>query len=448
MTTIRVAHVATVDLTHRFLLLDQLRRQRDEGYDVTAISSAGPWVDDLRSEGIGFIPWAITRAWDPPNDARALVELVRILRRGRFHVVHAHTPKGGVLGRVAARMAGVPCVVNTVHGLYATPEDPARRRWPVLGVEWLAARFSDLELYQSGEDLEWARRTRIARPSRSVLLGNGVDLTRFDPAAVDPDGGARIRSGLGLPSDAVVVGTVGRLVAEKGYRELFEAAGTVRRSFPEVRFVAVGDPDRAKPDAITQDEQEAASKDVTFAGWREDVRDLLGAFDIFVLPSWREGLPRSAIEAAAMGTPLVLTDIRGCREVVTDGLEGVLVPVRDPAPARRGDPRARPGPGAASPDGRGCTRPRDAALRRATGRRSGPLAVPAAAVPTRFPCAGSGGERGDREQRGGTDAGPSCHPTGRVVDVATASRVDADGVPPGARRPVPPAPLRGPRARP
>ncbi len=149
MTTIRVAHVATVDLTHRFLLLDQLRRQRSDGYEVTAISSAGPWVDDLRRDGIGFIPWAITRAWDPPNDARALVELVRILRRGRFHVVHTHTPKGGVLGRVAARIAGVPCVVNTVHGLYATPDDPVRRRWPVLGVEWLAARFSDLELYQS-----------------------------------------------------------------------------------------------------------------------------------------------------------------------------------------------------------------------------------------------------------------------------------------------------------
>ncbi|MCI0633989.1 MAG: GNAT family N-acetyltransferase [Actinobacteria bacterium] len=330
MTTIRVAHVATVDLTHRFLLLDQLRRQRDEGYDVTAISSPGPWVDDLRSEGIRFIPWTITRDWDPANDARALAELVRTVRRERFHVVHTHTPKGGVLGRVGARVAGVPCVVNTVHGFYATPDDSVRRRWPVLAAEWLAARCSDLELYQSGEDLGWARRTRIARRSRSLLLGNGVDLTRFDPAAVGPERAARIRSELGLPAEALVVGTVGRLVAEKGYRELFAAAAAVRRALPEVRFVAVGDPDRPKPDAITEAEQDSASKDVTFASWREDVRDLLGVFDIFVLPSWREGLPRSAIEAAAMGTPLVLTDIRGCREVVTDGLEGVLVPVRDP----------------------------------------------------------------------------------------------------------------------
>ena len=330
MTTIRVAHVATVDLTHRFLLLDQLRRQRGEGYDVTAISSPGPWVEDLRGEGIRFLPWTITRAWDPANDVRALAELVRTLRRERFHVVHTHTPKGGVLGRVAARLAGVPCIVNTVHGLYATPEDPARRRWPVLTVEWLAARCSDLELYQSGEDLEWARRTRIARRSRAALLGNGVDLSRFDPDAVDPERTGRIRSELGLPSDAVVVGTVGRLVAEKGYRELFAAADQVRRALPAVRFVAVGDPDRAKPDAITEPEQDAASKDVTFTGWREDVRDLLGVFDIFVLPSWREGLPRSAIEAAAMATPLVLTDIRGCREVIADGREGLLVPVRDP----------------------------------------------------------------------------------------------------------------------
>jgi len=330
MGVVRIAHIATVDLTHRFLLLEQLRRQKAAGFDVTAISASGPWVDDLRNEGIRFIPWKITRAWDPANDVRALAELVRILHRGRFHVVHTHTPKGGVLGRVAARMAGVPCVVNTVHGLYATPDDPRRRRWPVLAVEWLAARFSDLELYQSEEDLEWAQRTRIVSRSRGVLLGNGVNLTAFDPTVVDPERVARIREELGLPPGAPVVGTVGRLVAEKGYRELFAAAHSVRRELPNVRFVAVGESDHAKPDAINEQEQAEAAKDVVFTGWRKDVRDVLGVFDVFVLPSWREGVPRSAIEAAAMGKPLVLTDIRGCREVATDGIEGTLVPVRDP----------------------------------------------------------------------------------------------------------------------
>jgi glycosyltransferase involved in cell wall biosynthesis len=131
--TIRVAHVATVDLTVRFLLLSQLRRLRDEGYDVTAISAPGPWVGEIEAEGIRFVPWtSATRAWDPRADARAFAELLRTFRRERFDVVHTHSPKPGVLGRIAARAAGVPCVVNTVHGYWATPEDRPARRVPVM----------------------------------------------------------------------------------------------------------------------------------------------------------------------------------------------------------------------------------------------------------------------------------------------------------------------------
>jgi glycosyltransferase involved in cell wall biosynthesis/ribosomal protein S18 acetylase RimI-like enzyme len=331
MRTIRVAHITTVDMSLRYLLLAQLRALRDAGYDVTAISAPGPWSADLASEGIRHLPWrSVTRAWDPAADARAFAELLGLFRRERFDIVHTHNPKPGLLGRLAARAVGVPCVVNTVHGLYATPEDAARRRLPVLGLERLGAAASDLELYQSGEDLAWARRIGVVPPSRSLLLGNGIDLARFD-AERDADGRrAAMRRELGIPEEAVVVATVGRLVVEKGYRELFAAAGEVRRTRPDVRFVVVGDIDRDKADAIGDDEIEHARGDVIFAGWREDVSEVLAAADVFVLPSWREGMPRSAIEAAAMGRPLVLTDVRGCREVARDGVDGRLVPVRDP----------------------------------------------------------------------------------------------------------------------
>jgi len=127
-----------------------------------------------------------------------------------------------------------------------------------------------------------------------------------------------------------VVGAVGRLVAEKGYRELFAAAHTVRQADPRVRFLAVGAPDLDKADAIGQDELARAAQDVLVTGWRDDVRDLLAVMDVFVLASWREGMPRSAIEAAAMGRALVLTDIRGCREVGRHDREALLVPPRDP----------------------------------------------------------------------------------------------------------------------
>jgi glycosyltransferase involved in cell wall biosynthesis/ribosomal protein S18 acetylase RimI-like enzyme len=325
---LRVAHIATIDLTHRVLLLGQLRRLRDEGYEVSAISAPGPWVPELEAEGIRFVPWRnATRSVAPVADARAFGELLGILRRERFDIVHTHTPKAGIMGRVAARIAGVPIVVNTVHGLYATPDDGLLKRTVVLALEGFAARFSDLELFQSEEDLAWARRRRVVPGGRGVLLGNGTELSRFDPESVGPDRATAVREELGIPPGAPVVGTVGRLVAEKGYRELFEAARRVRASFPEARFVAVGDTDPAKADAISPDGQD----NVIVTGWRSDVAELAAAMDVFVLASWREGVPRSAIEAAAMGKAMVLTDIRGCREVARDGREALLVPPRDAA---------------------------------------------------------------------------------------------------------------------
>jgi glycosyltransferase involved in cell wall biosynthesis/ribosomal protein S18 acetylase RimI-like enzyme len=328
---VRVAHLTTTDLTLRYLLLGQLRRLAEEGYEVTAISAPGPNSAAIKAAGVRHLPWRnATRSWNLVADLRAFAELVRLLRRERFDLVHTHNPKPGVMGRVAAHLARVPLVVNTVHGLYATPEDPLFKRVAVLGLEGLAARCSDLEMYQSEEDLRWARHIRLVPPGRSELLGNGTDLKRFDPDRMGPERAAELRAELGLPVGALVVGAVGRLVAEKGYRELFAAARAVRARDPNVRFLVVGNPDLDKADAITEAELRQAAADVCFADWRDDVHDLLAVMDVFVLASWREGMPRSAIEAAAMARPLVLTDIRGCREVARHDREALLVPPRDP----------------------------------------------------------------------------------------------------------------------
>lgn len=326
-----VAHVCTVDLTARHLLMPQLIALRDDGWAVTVICAPGPNTADLERQGIRHLPWpSATRSWDLRADTRAFSELLRIFRAERFDVVHTHNPKPGVLGRIAARIAGVPRVLNTVHGYYAAPGDRMARLAPVMAAEWIAARFSDVELFQSEEDLRWARRLRVARRDRSLLLGNGVDLSRF-PASLDATAVAALGADLGSADDDVVVTTVGRLVREKGIFEFVEAARSVRAAEPRVRFVVVGPLDADKPDALSQQEIEGATGDVRFAGWRDDVAEILAVSDIFVLPSWREGMPRSAIEAAASGLPSVLTDIRGCREVVRNGIEGRLVPPRSPA---------------------------------------------------------------------------------------------------------------------
>ena len=331
---IKIAHLTTIDATLRFLLLDQLMALQRQGYTVAGVSARGPWVGDLQREGIDHydVP-GLSRRWDPLADLRVIVDLARLFRREGFTIVHTHAPKTGVLGRLAARLAGVPIVLNTVHGLYGIDPGHPIRRWFFLTLERLAARSSNFELCQSREDLELLLRLRIVGPDRAAYLGNGVNVSYFDPGKVEPSALERLRKELQIPRGALVVGTVGRLVREKGYREYLAAAAAIGRMRRDVTFIAAGPADTTKPDALTSDEiRDASAQGVRFLGMRTEMREIYGLMDVFVLASYREGFPRSAIEAAAMGKPLVLTDIRGCREVVSHGQNGFLVPSRQAVP--------------------------------------------------------------------------------------------------------------------
>lgn len=325
----KVAHLTTVDLSLRYLLFPQLRAMLDRGAEVLGISAPGPWVPELEQAGIRHVPLpASTRGVSPLADLRAAIQLWRILRDEKPDILHTHNPKPGLYGRVLGRLAGVPIVVNTVHGLYATTDDPIAKRALVYGLETFASRFSDAELVQSREDLELMRRWRIAPRKRLRLLGNGVDLTHFDPNRFNEDRRGQARAELGIGRGDVMVGMVGRLVAEKGYHELFEASEGLGARY---RIVCVGPRDPDKPDAL--DERtiaEAERRGIQFLGMRTDIDELYLAMDMLVLPSHREGFPRAAMEASAMGLPVIATDIRGCREVVEHGVNGLLIAVREP----------------------------------------------------------------------------------------------------------------------
>src|SRR5206468_2426506 len=222
-----------------------------------------------------------------------------------------------------------PVVVNTVHGLYATDDDPWPKRAAVYGLEAVASRFSDAELVQNPEDLALLRRLGLAGHTR--VLGNGVDLRRFDPARWSAADRERVRAELRVDDDQIVVGIVARLVAEKGYPELFEAMS--RLDARRFVLVCIGGDDPDKPDALARSIVDAAERaGVRFLGHRDDVDALYSAMDLFVLPSHREGFPRAAMEAAASGLPVIATDVRGCRQVVEPEVTGLLVPVRDPVP--------------------------------------------------------------------------------------------------------------------
>jgi glycosyltransferase involved in cell wall biosynthesis len=323
-----VMHVATTDMSLELLLGPQLAAFAAAGYRVVGVSAPGPYVADLEARGIAHVPLRhATRSMALTEDARALRELTQLFRGHRPDIVHTHNPKPGVYGRIAAKVARVPVVVNTVHGLYAGPDDPILRRTSVFGLERVAAACSDAELVQNEEDLAALARLRVPR-ERLVPLGNGIDLARFDPCRFDAAAASQARVELGARPGSVVVGAVGRMVVEKGYRELFEAA----RLLPADAHVAViGFDEPDKRDALTSTDRAAAvASGISFLGGRDDVDRLYTGMDIFVLASHREGYPRAAMEAAAMGLPIVATDIRGCRQVVEDGVTGLLVPPRDP----------------------------------------------------------------------------------------------------------------------
>jgi glycosyltransferase involved in cell wall biosynthesis len=215
-------------------------------------------------------------------------------------------------------MAGVPIVVNTCHGLWFGVESTAVAKAAVLSAEAVAAQFSHLELYQNDADRRALR--RVVPPARARTVGNGVDLERF---VRDEAGRRRVRSELGLDDSDVLVAGVGRMVAEKGILDFAEAAALLDG---RGTFAWIGPNDPAKPDRV-----EDLSGNVRLLGERRDMADVYSAIDIFVLPSHREGFSRSAMEAAACGCALVLSDIRGCREIGTDGEHMRLVPPKQPA---------------------------------------------------------------------------------------------------------------------
>jgi glycosyltransferase involved in cell wall biosynthesis len=327
-----VVHVTTTDISLELLLGTQLEQLVARGFEVVGASAPGPYVERLEARGVRHVPLLhATRRMAPAEDLRAIAELVRCFRSLRPSVVHTHNPKPGIYGRIAARIARVPVIVNTVHGLYALPEDPPIKRAVVYGLERLAAACSDAELLQNEEDLPILRRLGVPE-RRLTILGNGIDLHRFDPGAVSPTDARSARAELGaVGPDEVVVGSVGRLVREKGYPELFEAAAQLRARAPQVRVSVIGPDDPAKADGLNADDRaNAVFAQVRLLGHRDDVVRLYRGMDILVLASHREGFPRGPMEAAAMGLPVVATDIRGCRQAVEDGVTGILVPPRDP----------------------------------------------------------------------------------------------------------------------
>lgn len=329
---IKICHIASSDLTVKFLLLSQLKFLKSQGYDVYAVCSRGKWVKSIEKEGIKVKVIEIQRKISPFSDLVCLFKLIVFLRKERFSIVHTHTPKPSLLGQMAAKIAGVPIIVNTIHGFYFHDKTPYFQRKFFILIEKIAAMFSTMIFSQNRTDVNTAIHEKIAKIGKIKFLGNGIDLKRFDAKRFSKTFILKKKKSLLINPKQKVIGIVGRLVEEKGYVELFEAFSHLKESFPKTLLLIIGQKEHDKKDSLDLSlvKRYEIEKSVMFLGEREDIDEIYPLMDVFVLPSWREGFPRSILEASAFSKPVIATDIRGCKDAVENKKTGVLVLVKDP----------------------------------------------------------------------------------------------------------------------
>ncbi len=292
--------------------------------DVISGPQTGPegsLIEEVRARGVPLEIYPdLRREIAPWRDLKALLQLTRRMRRRRYTIVHTHSSKAGVLGRIAAKFAGVPVIVHTVHGWsFHEHMSPLRRRIFV-ALEKLAAALTDAMIVVAKPDIAKGLREGIGRPEQYHLIRSAISLDKFDPAIVNGD---VVRRELGLPPDAPVLGNVGRFSAQKNPLDWIRVAARVACALPACHFLLVGDgPLRAEVEALIA--AEGLADRFILTGLRRDVPRLLAAMDIFLLTSLWEGLPRVIPQAMSMRMPVVANRADGTVEAIAHGETGFL----------------------------------------------------------------------------------------------------------------------------
>lgn len=337
MTTpmLTVHHVAGSAMSLEHLLLAQLQYLRDCGYSLSAASPSGRGIRAVRAAGFPHYPVHIARRADPVSDIRGVGELRDILRLVRPDIVHTHNPKAGLLGRLAAALDHVPVVLHTVHGFHFHQRQTPAIRLVLRQLERMVSnRLTRYLLFQSHEDMATAELAGIGGPDSRRYIGNGIDLERFKRTDETSQQATAIRAAHDIPQHSRVVAFVGRFVhPRKGFLTFVAACRRLTTKGPDVHFLVVGDRDDGLANSEVEDTLDALERDPRFhlTGWLPN-HQLPGVYDtadVVVLPSLFEGLPRVVMEASAMGTPVVASDVVGNREALPRHPGCSLVPFGD-----------------------------------------------------------------------------------------------------------------------
>ena len=332
---VKVLHVIT-----RFIagsggntLLSAVGMDRDR-YEVwVAAMPGGPLWEQAAEAGVHCVDVRhMKETISPKHDLLACLELVRLMRRERFTVVHTHCSKAGLIARVAARIARVPVVVHTFHIFAAHDGLSRRRRWLYLFLDRMARRLAHHYVAVAPRVAQEAVHNRIAPPGKVTVIPSAVALDDI-PTTTDPT----VRAELGIDDGAPVVGTVGRIVAQKAPLDFVRMCAEVHKVRPDVHFVMVGDTtlESAGLEKETHNEAARLGVPILFTGFRADAPRVAAAFDVYCVPSRYEGLGRAVTEAMASGRAVVATAVNGVPDLVEPGCTGLLATPGDPSSMAR-----------------------------------------------------------------------------------------------------------------
>ncbi|QBA65584.1 glycosyltransferase family 1 protein [Muriicola soli] len=329
----KLVRITTIPESLKTLLTGQCQFM-NQYFHVVGISSDGIELDRVsKNEGIRVIPLNMTRKITPAKDLVALLQLYRILKKEKPYIVHTHTPKAGVLGMIAAKMAGVPHRLHTIAGLPLL-ETKGLKRLLLNQVEKLTYA-SATKVYPNSKGLmDIVLKNKYTSASKLKVLANGssngIDTGYFNPELFTAKERLILKQKLDISSQDVVFTFIGRIVKDKGINELISAFKQLLESQPNVKLLFVGDYEREQDPIFPENEVFMRQSDkIILVGWQNDVRPFLSISDCLVFPSYREGFPNVVMQAGAMGLYTIASDINGCNEIIQDQINGSLIPVKD-----------------------------------------------------------------------------------------------------------------------
>jgi len=333
MTKPKICLVSSIPLLFWSFYRPLLERLKLEGFEIHLCSSNEPELDYFEEQEIKVWPMSIIRSITPLSDIRTFFRLIRLFKLERFDVLHAHTPKAGLLAMTAALIAGLKVRIYTCHGLPLETET-GWKRWILKICEKLSFKCASKTLVVSNSLLEKVRQYNIYQGNKSVVLLHGtacgVDLKRFTKSAELTKQAKQIRKKLNITSDTLIIGFVGRLVPDKGIGDLLDVYHDLHPSYKNIHLLVIGDyePHRGILSQI-QKNMLNDRDNVTHLNFTQHIEEYYSAMDILVLPTKREGFPYVLLESAAMELPVVATRVTGCVDAVIDGETGFLVPPND-----------------------------------------------------------------------------------------------------------------------